>query len=120
LHPPTFRISGPENDLHENTPIGKPVQNTQIYLLGEGGKQVLAGEPGELCIGGAGVAHGYLNRLNLTAECFILDPFSNKAGAQLYKTGDRVLLMPDGNKDGLSTIRISLSARQSRELLCIY
>lgn len=93
----TLYSIGPENDLHENTPIGKPVQNTHIYLLDEEGKQVPDGEPGELCIGGLGVAHGYLNRPDLTAECFIPDPFSNRTGAQLYKTGDSARLMPDGN-----------------------
>ena len=93
----TLYSIGAENDLHENTPIGKPVQNTQIYLLDEEGRQVPAGEPGELCIGGVGVANGYLNRTDLTAECFIPDPFLNKAGAQLYKTGDSARLMPDGN-----------------------
>ena len=93
----TLYSIGPENDLHENTPIGKPVQNTQIYLLDEEGRQVPAGEPGEICIGGVGVANGYLNRPDLTAECFIPDPFLNKAGARLYKTGDSARLMPDGN-----------------------
>ena len=88
---------GPENDLHEATPIGKPVRNMHLYLLDEAGKQVPAGEPGEICIGGAGVAEGYLNRPDLTAERFIQDPFSNKSGARLYKTGDSARLLPDGN-----------------------
>ena len=87
----------PENELHENTPIGRPVRNMEIYLLDEEGKKLRAGEPGELCIGGVGVAHGYLNRPDLTAERFIPDTFSDRDGAKLYKTGDVARLMPDGN-----------------------
>ena len=95
----TLYSVGRENDLHENTPIGKPVQNTHIYLLDEEGKRVSGGNPGELCVGGVGVANGYLNRPDLTAERFVQDPFFNKAGAQLYKTGDLARLMPDGNME---------------------
>ena len=93
----TLYSIGSGNDPHETTPIGKPVRNMQIYLLDEAGKQVPDGEPGEICIGGVGVAEGYLNRPDLTAERFIRDPFSNKSGARLYKTGDSARLLPDGN-----------------------
>ncbi|MBW1781886.1 MAG: amino acid adenylation domain-containing protein, partial [Deltaproteobacteria bacterium] len=91
----------PENELHENTPIGRPVQNMQVYLLDEAGQQVPEGSSGELCIGGVGVAVGYLNRPDLTAERFIRDPFSSKNGAKLYRTGDLARLMPDGNMEFL-------------------
>ncbi len=78
-------------------PIGRPVANTQIYLLDPELQPVPIGVPGELHIGGVQVARGYLNREELTAEKFIGDPFSIEAGARLYKTGDLARYLPDGN-----------------------
>ncbi|MEJ7675701.1 MAG: AMP-binding protein [Chitinophagaceae bacterium] len=69
-------------------PIGKPVANTQIYILDNCGKVVPPGIAGELNIGGIQVARGYLNQSELTAEKFIANPFSSDAGSRLYKTGD--------------------------------
>jgi len=80
-----------------NAPIGRAVQNMQIYLLDRGGQIVPFGVPGEIHIGGVGVAQGYLNRPNLTAERFIADPFNPKSQARLYKTGDIARYLPDGN-----------------------
>ncbi len=77
-------------------PIGRPIANTQIYILNENLQQVPIGELGELYIGGVGVGRGYLNRPELTAERFIPDPFSNKPGARLYKTGDLARHLSDG------------------------
>ncbi len=68
--------------------IGLPINNTTVYLLGEDGKQVHINQPGEIFIGGAGVAEGYLNRSELTDGKFIVDRFSKKGGAKLYATGD--------------------------------
>jgi amino acid adenylation domain-containing protein len=76
--------------------IGRPIANTQIYILDEHLQQVPIGEPGELYIGGAGLAKGYLKRPELTAEKFIQHPFSNQPGAHLYKTGDLACYLPDG------------------------
>jgi amino acid adenylation domain-containing protein len=76
--------------------IGRPIANTQIYILDECLRQVPIGEVGELYIGGAGVARGYLNRPTLTAEKFIPHPFSDEPGARLYKTGDLARYLPDG------------------------
>ena len=86
---PTAHPDGPPS-------IGRPIANTQIHILDEHLQQVPIGEPGELYIGGAGVGRGYLNRPELTADRFIPDPFSQKPGARLYKTGDLARFLLDG------------------------
>ncbi len=78
-------------------PIGRPKPNYQAYVLDRHLNPVPVGVAGELHVGGAGVTRGYLNRPELTEERFIPDPFSGKPGARLYKTGDLVRRMPDGN-----------------------
>ncbi|WP_191488514.1 non-ribosomal peptide synthetase [Pseudomonas sp. FEN] len=77
--------------------IGKPVGNTQFYLLDEQQQPVPLGVPGEIYIGGAGVARGYLNRDDLTAERFLKDPFSPDSSARMYRTGDLGRYLADGN-----------------------
>lgn len=84
--------------------VGYPIANTQIYLIDQQCqrkddvlKQVEIGQPGEIHIGGDGLARGYLNQAEMTAARFIPDPFSTKPGARLYKTGDLARLLPDGN-----------------------
>ncbi|ORX93280.1 amino acid adenylation enzyme/thioester reductase family protein, partial [Basidiobolus meristosporus CBS 931.73] len=84
-----------------NVPIGRPIANTRLYLLDSHGKPVPLGAVGELHIGGAGVARGYLNRPDLTAERFLPDPFSDKEGCRMYKTGDLARYLPDGNLEYL-------------------
>lgn len=81
--------------------IGKPNDNSQIYLLDRNLNPVPVGAPGEIHIGGPGVARGYLNHANLTAEKFIPDPFSPKPGARFYKTGDLARRLSDGNLEFL-------------------
>jgi len=77
-------------------PIGRPVSNTQMYVLDEQFQLLPAGVEGELFIGGAGLARGYLNRPELTAERFIPHPFSTTPGARLYRTGDTGRYRSDG------------------------
>lgn len=77
-------------------PIGRPVANARVYLLDPHLNPVPVGVPGELHIGGAGVARGYLNLPQLTEEKFISDPFSDVASARLYKTGDLARYLPNG------------------------
>jgi len=77
-------------------PIGKPIHGTQIHILDEAMRPVPDGGEGELYAGGDGVALGYLNRPDLTAEKFVADPWSPVPGARLYRTGDRVRRLPDG------------------------
>jgi amino acid adenylation domain-containing protein len=76
--------------------IGRPIDNTRLYILDERFQPVPAGAVGELFIGGAGLSTGYLNRPDLTAERFIRDPLSDEPGARLYKTGDLARFLPDG------------------------
>lgn len=84
-----------------SVPIGRPIANTQLYVLDARLEPVPPGVTGELFIGGAGVALGYLNRPELTAERFLTDPFSRVPGARLYKTGDLARYRRDGTLEYL-------------------
>ncbi|WP_244290021.1 amino acid adenylation domain-containing protein [Flavobacterium resistens] len=84
-----------ENYLNNNPSIGKPIDNTQIYILDEGLQPVSIGVTGKLYISGAGVSRGYLNKPELTAEKFISNPFIK--GTRMYDTGDLAKWLPDGN-----------------------
>lgn len=76
--------------------IGSPIKNVQVYILNENGQQVPNGEPGEIYIGGAGLARGYRNRPDLTAERFVSNPLHSEPGARLFRTGDLGRYLPDG------------------------
>ena len=95
----------------EIIPIGKPVANTQLYILDAFGNPQPVGVPGELCIGGVQVARGYLNRPELNAEKFINNPF---AEGRLYKTGDLARWLEDGNIEYLGRIDQQVKIRGFR------
>ena len=109
--------SGPvhSNDsTHELPPIGCPIVNTQVYILDESGKQVPMETAGELHIGGMGVARGYRNRPELTAQRFIPNPFGAKPGERLFKTGDLARLLSDGQIAFLGRIDEQVKVRGFR------
>src|SRR5205807_5220095 len=85
-------------------PIGRPISNTQVYVLDRRLQPVPIGVPGELHIGGVGLARGYLSRPRLTAEKFIANPFSREPHSRLYKTGDMVRCLADGNLESLGRL----------------
>jgi amino acid adenylation domain-containing protein len=91
----------PADPRSGSVPIGRPIANTQLYVLDSSMQAVAPGVIGELYIGGAGVASGYLNRPELTAERFLPDPFSGIPGARLYKTGDLARYRTDGTLEYL-------------------
>ncbi|MEH2442452.1 amino acid adenylation domain-containing protein [Nostoc sp.] len=91
--------------------IGRPIANSQIYLLDSQLQPVPVGVPGELYIGGIGIARGYLNRFDLTDARFIPNPFNN---SKLYKTGDLARYLPDGNIEYLSRIDRQVKIRGFR------
>ncbi len=95
-------------------PIGHPIANTQIYLLDEHMSPVPIGVAGEMYQGGAGVAQGYLERPELTAERFVTDPFSDRPGARLYRTGDLARYLPDGNVEFLGRMDDQVKIRGYR------
>ncbi|WP_247315356.1 non-ribosomal peptide synthetase [Ralstonia pseudosolanacearum] len=91
-----YRYAGPEH-VPAHSVIGRPIANTQIYILDAYGAPVPIGVPGEIHVGGACVARGYLHRPGLTAERFVADPFHGDGRARMYRTGDLGCWQADGN-----------------------
>jgi amino acid adenylation domain-containing protein len=85
----------------DRAPIGRPISNVQVYVLDDYLAPVPVGVPGELCVGGVGVARGYHNLPELTREKFIADPFGHQPDGRLYRTGDRARYLPDGQLEYL-------------------
>jgi amino acid adenylation domain-containing protein len=103
------------NGAKTNTPptIGRPIANTQVYILDGHQEPTPIGVFGELCIGGDGLARNYLNQPKLTAEKFVPDPFSHH-GARLYRTGDLARYLPDGNIEFLGRVDDQVKIRAFR------
>ena len=97
-----------------SVPIGRPLAKTQCYLLNADGELAAPGEPGELCIGGLGLALGYLNRPELTAEKFIPDRFGPDPAARLYRSGDLCRWLPGGDLEFLGRIDQQVKLRGFR------
>ncbi len=101
-------------DESNRVPIGRPIANTQLYVLDSHMQVVPVGVPGELHVGGAGVSGGYWNRPDLTAARFVPNPFDRTPGARLYKTGDLARFLPDGNIEYLGRIDHQVKVRGFR------
>ena len=95
-------------------PIGKPVSNTYCYVLDSYKQPVPLGVPGELYVGGDCLARGYLNRPDLTKERFLRSPFSADPSERIYKTGDLVRYLPDGNLEFLGRVDLQVKIRGFR------
>jgi amino acid adenylation domain-containing protein len=94
--------------------IGRPLRNTQLYVVDALMQPVPIGVPGELCIGGDGVARGYLGRPELTADKFVRDPFASRPGALMYRTGDLARWLPTGEVDYLGRLDHQVKIRGFR------
>jgi len=111
----TFGVSDHEiSDVARTVPIGRPIANTSAYILDKYMRVCPSGVAGELYIGGAGVAAGYLNDADQTAARFIPDPFSSDADRRLYRTGDWVRVLPEGNVEFLGRLDSQVKVRGYR------
>jgi len=108
-----FDVNG-DNARPGNTPIGRPVQNMQVYLLDDHLNPVQVGTPAQLYIGGEGLALGYLGQPELTADRFVPCPFVFEPGARMYKSGDLARHLPDGNVEFLGRLDQQIKIRGVR------
>jgi amino acid adenylation domain-containing protein len=105
-----WRVVRPESGIC----IGRPIANTQVHVLDEAGQRCLIGVPGEICIGGAGVALGYLHRQELTDERFVPDRFASRPNARLYRTGDLGRWRYDGQLEHMGRLDHQVKIRGHR------
>jgi len=107
----TYALRTPDEKM---ATIGRPIANTQTYILDQNRHPVPVGVPGELFLGGAGLARGYLNRNALTTEKFIVNPFDDSGQTRLYRSGDLARYLPDGNIQYLGRIDNQVKVRGYR------
>jgi amino acid adenylation domain-containing protein len=110
----TVYASGAQIPPGERITIGRPLDNTRLYVLDPALQPTPIGVAGELCVAGAGVTRGYLGRPALTADKFVPDPFASKPGARMYRTGDLARWLPDGTIDYLGRIDDQVKIRGYR------
>jgi amino acid adenylation domain-containing protein/non-ribosomal peptide synthase protein (TIGR01720 family) len=111
----TYRVKGSSAPESVTVPLGKPLSNTQAYVLNARQQPVPTGQPGELYLGGSGLARGYFNKPDLTAERFVPNPFAlQEPGARLYRTGDMARHLPQGNMEFLGRIDDQVKVRGFR------
>src|SRR5215211_1305259 len=111
----TYRpLTAADLELASSSVIGKPLECLQVYLLDQRGQPVPIGVPGEICVGGTGLARGYLNRAELTAERFVPHPFSTLPGARLYRSGDLARFLSNGDIEYLGRIDQQVKVRGFR------
>ena len=105
-------VAGADEDRSPS--IGRPIANLEVYLVDADGLAVPLGGRGELCIGGEGLARGYLGKADLTAERFVPSPFGGRAGGRLYRTGDLARHLPDGRIEFLGRLDDQVKIRGFR------
>jgi amino acid adenylation domain-containing protein len=110
----SYRLRDYQRYAASSVPAGKPIFNTQIYILDEALVRVPFGEPGEICIAGDGVGRGYINDAALTEKKFVANPFGGDPGALLYRTGDLGRFLPDGTLEFVGRVDHQVKIRGLR------
>jgi acyl-CoA synthetase (AMP-forming)/AMP-acid ligase II len=110
----TYRPLEPSDTERRSSPVGVRIPDMKVYLLDTYGQPAPIGVAGEMYIGGAGVARGYLNRPDLTAERFVIDPFTNQSGARKYKSGDLARYCANGEIEYLGRTDLQVKVRGYR------
>ncbi|WP_204004980.1 non-ribosomal peptide synthetase, partial [Micromonospora lutea] len=109
-----YEIIGMADERAASVPVGRPIDNAKVYVLDAHREPVPMGTPGELYVGGLCVGAGYVNDAERTAAAFVPDPFAEEPEAVAYRTGDRGLLLPDGNLEFLGRIDKQVKIRGHR------